>query len=1012
MAVISTIEPRKSKRTGDIPFLITGSGFDTPDLSSDFSGAPFYSDISVNGGAISAGSGLELSVSTTSGSIAGIDTSHVFGKVFDVSLKCSYDITTFPAIDDAVIIAERAYNQLDPTTYFEIKLQYQDSLGYYLSVLGVVSGSAVYSKHKAIDPRSVQGLKIIRSGNRFTGYAEITNSFIEIGSKTGFPDFDSVIKIFAGNSLIPVSGNLIVRVDEYNVSHSVSLVNKPATIISFNDTEIAGRTQPNEVSAGDILVGLPDGSVAELLSSFEYTEKQGLNKDTKNFDTVISVYNFYIKPSRNELFTSAGSFIWGDNYWIDSDKQNKNLYIPSLWDPVTANVPAEFLQSGYGDHDNIKLIDIKKFKAESKEYWYARINHGTYFIRNVPYYLHSSESITLQLGTSLTADGRSIQPLRFLPKPSIPISVSTLTTDIESGLIVDKKRFNKRGKFSGIIQNGIELNAEVVSNIDKTKNEFIVKYNSNNEVINWRIPTTGTAAGLYTFQLPKIPLKDFNVVFSRPDIFITQKSLGSFYDSASTIYGEVYYGEPLTDVGDYSINYATGEVTVILDIAYVDLGYVSFTFDYPAVIEFNNNYLFNKGGDITDPKPSDLAILDTVGESDGQPRQIFRLKEFPILDFSDSQYLDIENFNLFLYDESDNTFDLEWERIRDIKKAQSNQKVYQLNADQGTIFFGDGINGAIPQKYKKIVAGYKTSVRIEYEPVSSTDYWVGRDTDLNLSRNSLNSGFLYLSRKELIPDNVSIQFSIDEITALEYAELSAIVRDRDGDPVPSVELTFQIVNGDGDLEEETLITDSNGEASTTFIPSGRIEDMGIFVHLFEPGINENTLGDPRPNVYFDSGTLLNNLIVAEETIEEALENIYLFKIYDDGDQFNRYNNQTRKGGSYVVYYDYNNDTSQNELIRPVAVSGKVLIFDRELPQPFSSSEPFYEPNLRGFAIISKKQVQAKAIVNAGLFTIDSDIANLKVDYSPIQKGEWTLPIPPIEYTGSEIDRATYITINP
>jgi len=1012
MATIDSIDPKKSKRTGEIPFLIEGTDFDVPNLSSDFTGPVFYSDASVGGGSISLSSSLQLSVDTAAGSIGAIDTNHTFSKCFDVSIASDYDITTFPAIDGATVVGLRAYESTDPTTYFDISIQYLDSSGYFIEVEAFVSGTAVYSKTTAMNPENVDGLKIIRSESRMSGYIKISGQYVEIGSYLGFLNFDSIIKIYCGNSPVAIAGAFTVNVLSYNVSHAVSLVNRPANVVSFTDTQINGVTQANAVGPGNVIVGLPNGDYAELLSSFEYTQKQGVNKDVKNFDMILSVYNFYIKPSRNELFTSAGSFTWDENYWIDPDKQNKNLYVPSLWDPTTANVPSDFLQSGHGDHDNVKIIDIKKYRAESQELWHARINHGTYFIKNVPYYLHSSESAVTQLGTDKTSDNRSYQNLRYLPKPGIPISAATLSTDVESGLTIDKKRFHKKGKFSGIIQNGVELDSSISSNIDKIKNEFIVKYNSNNQIINWRIPTENTLVGVFSFTLPEIPLRDFNVIFSRIDIFSQRKNLGSFYGDPNSIYNQIFYGEPLTNPGDYSINYETGEVLVLLDIAYVDLGYVTFTFDYPARIEFNDDYLINRGGDILDPTSFDLVNMDNVGGSNGQPGQIFRLKEFPVLDFSDSQYLDLDSFNLFLYDESDNSFDKDWVRVRDITKAGPTDKAYQLNPDQGTLFFGDNITGAIPQKYKRIVAGYKTSVRIEYEPVSSVDYWVGRDTDLNLSRNSLNSGFLYLTRKELIPDTISIRFSTDEITALEYAELSAVVRDRDGDPVPATEVLLEIINGNGILEEESLVTDSNGEVKTTFIPSGNILNMGIFVQLFDAGSSPSMLGSPLPNVYSDSGLLLNNSIVAQEIVDNLPEEIYLFKIYDDEDAFNSYNNETRQGGSYYVYHDYDNNSMQNELIRPTAISGKVLIFDRSLPQPFSPSQPFYEPNLRGFAIIGKKQVQAKARVDAGLFTINSDIATLKVEYSPIQKGEWTLPVPPIEYTSSEIDRATYITINP
>ena len=37
---------------------------------------------------------------------------------------------------------------------------------------------------------------------------------------------------------------------------------------------------------------------------------------SKNFDSIISVYNFQVNPTRNELFTSAGGFVWDQDYSI------------------------------------------------------------------------------------------------------------------------------------------------------------------------------------------------------------------------------------------------------------------------------------------------------------------------------------------------------------------------------------------------------------------------------------------------------------------------------------------------------------------------------------------------------------------------------------------------------------------------------------------------------------------------------------------------------------------------
>lgn len=731
-----------------------------------------------------------------------------------------------------------------------------------------------------------------------------------------------------------------------------------------------------------------------------------------NSDITLSVFQEYVNPTRAELFTEAGGFTWDQDEFLAEGRHNNNLYIPSLWDARTFNVPVDYFQSGHGFADNVKQLDIVKLKRNSVEKWHARLNHGSYFIRNASYYLYSDESVTTRLENYKTEDGRSVKYLRYLPKPGVPVSVSTLELDLRSGNIIEKKRFHKRVAFTGKVSNGIELDTTFPQNIDDKFFEFIVHYNSNNMFTNWKVPVVNAAAGVYTFMLPDIPLVEYPIIFGRKDIFQTQRFVAKKYGDPDTIYAGFTYGTGLEQAGDWTVDYFTGEVQVWLDQSYIDLGHVTFTFDYPAMIEFNNNYLVDKGFGITNPTVGDLTSLDRLGDSDGRPDQKFILDEFPIYDLSEGEYFDTTNFRLFLYNPSDLTFDTTWQRVKTFAHSGANDKVYTLDADSGEVTFGNGINGAVPTKYYRIMAGYRVSARIEYEPISSIDYWTGKTTDLNLSRNNLNSGFIHVTRREQTPDNIALEFADAEISALEFSALTATVYDVEGDPMAGVEVEFEIIASGGVAEDETVVSDSDGEASTIFIPTSNIESMGIFIQAYEAGPDALTPGDLIEDAYQSNGSVPNAKLLSPEVIVDEAAEIYLFKILDAGDAFTPYDNATRKGGVYQVYYKYDSATDTNKLVRPSAVNGRVLIFDEPLPQSHDPAGANYDPNVRGFCIIAKKRVQAIARTTWRGVTIQSQTAFLRVGYSPIQKGEWTLPILPVTFDGSEIDRATYITINP
>jgi len=209
----------------------------------------------------------------------------------------------------------------------------------------------------------------------------------------------------------------------------------------------------------------------------------------------------------------------------------------------------------------------------------------------------------------------------------------------------------------------------------------------------------------------------------------------------------------------------------------------------------------------------------------------------------------------------------------------------------------------------------------------------------------------------------------------------------------------------------SLTTDSEGQAYTTYFPSGRIEDVGIYAHLFESGPDVNTPGNPIPTVY-SAKNVINDTLTLDSSVYSSANELFLFKIYDNIDPFNTYNNETRVGGHLIVYYQYNPISGDNELIRPIAANNKVLVFDHSLPQSHNPAAPNYDSDLRGFIVISKKQVVVQAWTEYRGNRINSNADALIVKYSPIQTGTWTLPIPPGEYDGSAISRATWLILNP
>jgi predicted phage baseplate assembly protein len=84
----------------------------------------------------------------------------------------------------------------------------------------------------------------------------------------------------------------------------------------------------------------------------------------------------------------------------------------------------------------------------------------------------------------------------------------------------------------------------------------------------------------------------------------------------------------------------------------------------------------------------------TLGISSGQGGQTFVFPKLPV--DPGSLQLQLES--------SDGTVDADWELVDDLLDSGPDDKHYELNATSGTVTFGDGTNGLIPQAAAEIVA--------------------------------------------------------------------------------------------------------------------------------------------------------------------------------------------------------------------------------------------------------------------------------------------------------------------
>lgn len=1004
---IFNIEPKTSKVTGGVIIDVTGNGFEkTP-----FELIPLTSNVTNTSTSQSLiedkSTGLSLQVPEAINQRASFQINQVLPEACKVKVGFQLAPLSTPIIKNANLIGIELQEVANPSHKIRYLITFNEIKGYQIVLEEKIGTSTIYRKEDFINPSEVTEIGIDLCGKYFHGFVKNQGHDLYYLMSEELHGTAYYMEVFTETPSYGVPMNSEVIIKDIKAYSSVSYAGYPTEIINFSDTKIRFKTMAGEVSLGDLIIAQADLTIQSAVDVVRYVLTSGIGSVKKIFDTVQAIYSEYVNPSREDLFKNQEGFQWDENYILAEESKNKELAVPSLWDPTTGNIPKDFFQSGVGPSDALKIEGIEKHIAEDNEKWFVKVNHGTYFIQNVPYYLFSDQSIIEYLDENKTEDGRSKHNLLFRPKIGVPISIFSLTEDKETKVTLQKNRLIKKGSFTGKVVNGIELDTEDPANIDTSKDEFIVNVNNNNEIKNWIIPIPeNPSTGLYTFTLPKIPLKEFKTIFSRTDIFKTQKTKASKYGEA--LYDTFLYGEGIEDFGDYTIDYQTGEVQVNLEYVYKDFGVVSLTFDYPAVIEFNKDFTKDKGSQLTDPTYSNLSDLDFIGISNGRSFQEFRLTDFPIIDKSIYGMIDNKNIKLFLYDQYNNYFDTEWNRVVNIREAGPLEKVYELDYANGLIRFGNNLTGKIPGKYLNIYVGYKPTMQIQYEPETSNNYWIAKTTDMNLTKQNLSNGFLFLNRKRLVPSQIVAEFASKKITVFETTEISATVYTQDGEIIPGVKVNFEILNGGGRFRDQDLLTNPNGYLSTIYTPSSRLEDMGIKVDLFQPGINPETKGAQNPAAYGSKNGIPFLSLKTNEPINGDLDDILIFKILDDGDDFLPYNNQTRKGGRLVLWY---NSTPTAAPVRGEYLAGSIIGFSQQMPQAFDPYAPNYDPTLRGFYVVAKKTVQARAFIELDGNRVYSNIVNLITEYSDIQKGVWTLPTPPLDYESSQINTATYIDIN-
>jgi hypothetical protein len=165
---------------------------------------------------------------------------------------------------------------------------------------------------------------------------------------------------------------------------------------------------------------------------------------TVTIDIILHVYNTVDLTAigQKSIYTTvphpgSGNTIrgweWDKRTWPTNDEFEAAALAPSIWDPTSSGIDEDYFQSGYGDNNDILLLDIEEVTISGDERWAPKIQHGYFYSEKDEWYFYSDWYQTEVFKLTNTISGLQYADLRYDFKPTIPIQVRQFRFDKQSG---------------------------------------------------------------------------------------------------------------------------------------------------------------------------------------------------------------------------------------------------------------------------------------------------------------------------------------------------------------------------------------------------------------------------------------------------------------------------------------------------------------------------------------------------------------------------------------------------
>jgi hypothetical protein len=180
---------------------------------------------------------------------------------------------------------------------------------------------------------------------------------------------------------------------------------------------------------------------------------------------------------------------WDDRQWTTDEQENQAAVLPTLYDSKKLGLTPDFFQSGIGQGDDLKIIEIEEARLDGREIWTAKVRHGEYFNRQNRRYLYSDDSVIQYIDPLENESDRNTLQLDYKLKETVPISIETYKRDIDTDNFKVYSSIDPKLQFTGKLDSDgnelptLENGAILWDNVDTDRWEAVVMYDLEPEKI-------------------------------------------------------------------------------------------------------------------------------------------------------------------------------------------------------------------------------------------------------------------------------------------------------------------------------------------------------------------------------------------------------------------------------------------------------------------------------------------------------------------------------------------------